>query len=135
MRHAALLVLAIGSPVMLTAFVVGGRWAEWVFVLIAMLFPAALCALGAAGRGRRSPLPWILGGLVAILELTAIGILLLGARGTWVLGLPPATALMLVGFGLVPLLWTGLGYAVDFRGADGESRPDARREPGEGRRG
>ena len=120
MRRSGLILLATGAPLLLLALLVGGRWAEWVFVVVSLLFPAALCALGVAA-GRRRPAGLIVALLGLLLVASGVGILLLdGAEGS-LLGLPPGTALMLVGLGLVPLLVTGLGYAADFR-AQGRGR-------------
>jgi len=113
MKRAALLTLGIASPAMLVALLTGGPWAERVFVLGSLLFPVALCALGA---GRRAwPFLAVLG-----LALPAAGLAVLwgaGAEG------PAAAGIwwLVGGLALLPLLITGIGYAVEHRPSDRRS--------------
>jgi hypothetical protein len=135
MKSVALPLLALGSPLLLVASISGGPWAEWCFTLVVTLFPAALCFLGAAaGRDRKRWAPAALG---LILPLSGAVLLLLRAPGRSagrILGLPPATAWMLIGLGLIPLLLTGFGYAAEFRGARGDERTSGARGNGRGRK-
>lgn len=134
MRRAALLLLGIGSPLLLLALLAGGEGGAMLFGLLSLLFPTALCIAGAArGRGGGA-WRWVLPVTGLVLLLSGAGLLLLGERGQeepQVLGLPPATVLMLVGLGLIPLQLTGFGYAADFRRPAGEGR----RAAGESRSG
>ena len=86
------------------AVLAGGTVAEWTFVVVSLLMPPALCALGAARGGGRGAARWVLPLLAAALLGTGLALLL---------RVPRPTVLMLVGFGLVPLLLTTLGYAAD----------------------
>lgn len=128
MRRAALLFLGIGSPLLLLALLAGGRGGGLLFALLSLLFPAALCVAGAS-RGRGGPAwRWAPPATGLVLLLSGAGLLLLAERGgeaPRLLGLPAATALMLAGLGLVPLLLTGLGYAAGFRGPAGRDGPAA----------
>lgn len=113
LRKAALALLAAGSPLLLAAFVLGGRWADWVLAALAAAFPLALAALG--GPARRLRL-W-LAALLLLLEGCLLGSLALSGeagRGPWFGGLPAATALLVYGAGLAALLLTGLAYAATF---------------------
>ena len=128
MRRIALLILGVGSPLLLLALLAGGAAAEACFALLSLLFPTALCILGAArGRGGRA---WrrVLPATGLALLLSGAGLLLFQARtvqGAPILGLPPAALLLLVGLGLIPLLLTGFGYAADFRRPAAGERPPA----------
>lgn len=133
MRRSGLILLATGAPLLLLALLVGGRWAEWLFVVVSLLFPAALCALGVARRARRRAAGLIVPLLGLLLVVSGAGILLLDGTGGSLLGLPAGTALMLVGLGLVPLIVTGLGYAADFSAQEPGPRPPGEREREAGR--
>jgi len=133
MRRVALILLGSGSPLLVLALLVGGRWAEWGFVLVSLSFPAALCAVGAMGPGRRATAGRLFLALGLLLVASGAGMLLLDGREGSLLGLPPAAALMLVGLGLVPLLLTCLGYAAGF-GESGAGRPPLADRENEGRR-
>ena len=115
-RRVILFFLAAGSPLICVTLLVGGPIAEWVFVLVSLLFPVALMALGVRRRGRfgRTIALQLVVGL--ILEAASIGILVLSANAgeSWVLGLPASTVLMLLGLGLVPLVVVSLGFAATF---------------------
>lgn len=128
MRRVALLFLGIGSPLLLLALLAGGQAALFLFALLSLLFPIALCVLGAArGRGGSA---WrrVLPATGLVLLLSGAGLLFIHAppgEGTRILGLPLSTVLMFAGLGLLPLLLTGLGYAADFRRPAGEDRHPA----------
>jgi hypothetical protein len=112
MKRSALIVLGVGSPLILVAFVIGGTLGGGLFVGIALLFPVAICALGARTGQSNAGLWRILVGLVALLELAALAVLFLSPEV--VAGLPRSTWAMLLGFGLFPLLLVSVGYAVTF---------------------
>jgi hypothetical protein len=128
MKGFARIVLGIGSPVLLLAFLVGGEIGTWAFVVVGPLFPVALIALGAGGNGRSRSLAVLLLLFALSLEAGSIGILALHRwpRGDLsIFGLPPGTILMLVALGLVPFLLITLGYTALFRKDDGLD-PDGR---------
>jgi hypothetical protein len=114
--------LAAGSIAMLAVLLAGGRAGKLgagLFAVLAVLFPVALIALGTRREWPR--LGAVVIALAAILTLSAIGILLLPANGPaadHVLGLPPATWLMLVGLGLAPLVLVLWSYTATFRPPD-----------------
>lgn len=105
--------LAIASPAILLALLVGTRTSEWTFAVLAAAFPIPLIALG-AGRGAGA----LRVGLVALLvfyEACLLGALALHGRDApWLLGLPLATALELYGAFLAPIPVVGLLYARTF---------------------
>lgn len=108
----ALVLLALAAPAALLAFCLGWPWAG--AVAGGVVLPFALMALGAARRGRlgRLGLP-----LVATALVFAAGwwtILALPHGGPDVLGLPLATALMIFVLIPLPLVVTGLAYALTF---------------------
>ena len=112
----ALLVLGAGSPLLLVTFLTGGGLAESLFSVLGLLFPVALIALAFPPRRGR----WILVGLTLLLAGSGASLLLLESAATVagpaarVLGLPPATWLMLLGLGLAPLVFTCWAYAATF---------------------
>jgi len=115
-KHAALTVVGSGSLALLVAFVVGGRWAEWTFALIAVLFPPALIAIGVARRKGLGGLGPPLALLTLLLLGSAAGILALSpAPAGAILGLPPATLLMGLGLALLPLALVSWAHAAFFR--------------------
>ena len=116
MKRTALLVLGVGSPLLLVAFLIGGGVAEWLFAVLGLLFPVALIALAFPSRKG----VWILVGLALLLAGSGAGLLWLesgapvAGPGARVVGLPPATWLMLLGLGLAPLVFTCWAYAATF---------------------
>lgn len=117
-RRVALSAVLVGSLAMLVCVIVDHPVAATLFALTATAFPPALIALGAARRSRlgRLAVPLLL--LVLLLEGCVVAMLLLSGQGEidarW-LGLPPATAVMLYGLWLLPLLVVSLLFAWDFR--------------------
>jgi hypothetical protein len=111
MNRAAHVALGLASPLMLASLLAGGVWGERTFVVLAVLFPAALCALGAGRRGRI-----FVGALGVVLLATGIALVVRGgspgatASGY---GLARGIAILVAGFALVPLLITGAGFAAD----------------------
>ncbi len=116
LRRAAPGWLTAGSLAMLVALLFGGRLAEWTFALTATVFPVLLIALGTRRtlhRLRATFLP-VLG---LLLGLSAAGVLYLSAgqgEAAPIAGLPPATLLMLVGLGFVPLVLVTWVYTATF---------------------
>jgi hypothetical protein len=104
--------LAIASPAILLALLLGTRTSEWAFAVLAAAFPLALIALG-AGRDAGA----LKVGLVALLvfyEACFLGLLTLHGRDApWLFGLPLATLLQL-GIFLAPLPAVALLYAWTF---------------------
>jgi len=105
--------LAIASPAILLALLLGTRTSEWAFAVLAAAFPLALIALG-AGRDAGA----LKVGLVALLvfyEACFLGLLTLHGRDApWLFGLPLATTLQLVGLFLAPIPAVALLYAWTF---------------------
>ncbi len=115
-RRAAPGWLTAVSLSMLVALLVGGRLAEWIFALGATVFPVVLIALGTPRTLHRSR-PWFLPVLGLVLGLSATGVLYLSAgegEAATIAGLPPATLLMLVGLGCVPLVLVTWFYTATF---------------------
>jgi hypothetical protein len=115
-KRIALAVLSCGAPLTLAALLIGGPWADWVFVAATLAFPPSLILLAVSPTASSRVLVAILVVLWLVLELSAMAMLLL-ARGpatATVLGLPWATAIMLGGLGLLPLVLVVLGYAATF---------------------
>ena len=103
---------------MLVALLVGGRLAEWTFALGAAVFPVLLIALGTRRTLHRFRATFLTV-LGLVLGLSAAGVLWLSEAGqgravTPIAGLPPATLLMLVGLGLVPLVLVTWFYTATF---------------------
>jgi hypothetical protein len=111
----ALVLLALASPAALLAFCVSWKAAPWIGALAGgVVLPLALMVLGAARRGRLGPL-WL--PLLAVALVFAAGwwaILALPHGGPDVAGLPLATALMIFVLIPLPLVVTGLAYALTF---------------------
>jgi hypothetical protein len=104
-----------------SAFLPGGSapWAPWALGLGTATVMVAASALGAARAGRgagalRVPLALVFlilaGGFATILRMPPTD----PADPRLVLGLPPATAVVLLGIGLLPLLVLPLAYALTF---------------------
>jgi hypothetical protein len=129
MARLALIVLAVASPVLLLALLVGGETAGWVFALVSPLVPVALMALGEDSQTAGVRHAVFLGLLLLTLELGTVGVLALAGPGraeaVW-FGLPLSTGWMLVALGLVPLLLVPAGYAVLFRDDPGRRAPPRR---------
>ena len=113
MKRIALTLLGVGSPLILVAFVIGGTFGSWLFVGVGLLFPVAICALGARSGEASRGLMRVCVGLAVLLELAALAVLLFSPQP--VAGLPRSTWAMLLGFGLLPLFLVSFGYAVTFR--------------------
>ncbi|HXV75847.1 MAG TPA: hypothetical protein VD788_05955 [Candidatus Polarisedimenticolaceae bacterium] len=123
MARFSLIALAISSPVLLLALLVGGEAGGFVFAVVAPIVPVGLMALGRDGGPRRFGVVVWLGLLWLSLEAGTLGILFAtGRTGGW-LGLPAATVWMLVGLGIVPLLLVPWGFAWLWR----DEGPDATR--------
>jgi len=115
-RRAAPGWLTAASLSMLVALLVGGRLAEWMFALGATIFPVLLIALGTRRKLHRLR-PWFLPVLGLVLGLSAAGVLYLSAgevEADPIAGLPPATLLMLIGLGCVPLVLVTWIYTATF---------------------
>jgi hypothetical protein len=125
----ALILLGSCSVVALACLLVNHPAAPVVFGVAAFAFPPILIALGAARRGRIGPLaiPLL---LIAVLLEGSVAVMLLlsgaGESGKLWLGLPPATAVLLYGLWLSPLLAVSFVYAWHF-GRFGPREEDLRR--------
>jgi len=111
----ALVLLALAAPAALLAFCVSGPAGPWIGALAGgVVLPLALMTLGASRRGRvgRLGLPLLATALVFAAGWWAI--LALPHGGPDFLGLPLATALMIFVLIPVPLIVTGLAYALTF---------------------
>ncbi len=93
---------------MLLACVVGGPMADWIFALLAALFPIALIGTGAARLSGRAGLRVALLGIGLLSVGSTVGLLVGSGRP----GL--SLLLMLCGLGLVPLIVLVVAYAVTF---------------------
>ncbi len=131
MHRGSLIFLGLGSPLLLASLWFG---AVAPFVALAIAFPVALMALGAARASRKAvaasaraadrPSRWRVAALpvalvVLLLLLEASFLAMLNLRGrvaeaAWPLGLPLATWIELVGVGLLPLLFVPAAYAAAF---------------------
>jgi hypothetical protein len=111
-RRFLLVALTVMSPLLLVALLAGGAWAEWCVAAITLAFPVVLASLGAATAGAHR----VLWALLLVLEAAGLAVLALAAAppGGRVLGLPPATWVLLLGLGLVPLVLVTAGYARAF---------------------
>src|SRR3954468_15976943 len=111
----ALVLLALAAPAALLAFCVSGQVGPWIgAIAVGVVLPLALMVLGAARRGRLGRL-WL--PLLATALVFAAGwwaILALPHGGPDVAGLPLATALMIFVLIPLPLVVTGLAYALTF---------------------
>jgi hypothetical protein len=117
-HRVALVLLALAAPAALLAFCVSWQAGPWIGAVAAIsggvLLPLALMVLGAARRGRlgRLWLPPLATALVFAAGWWAI--LALPHGGPDVGGLPLATALMIFVLIPLPLVVTGLAYALTF---------------------
>ncbi len=134
-QRIALTLLAVSSPLILLTFVVGTPAGEWLFAVLAMIFPVALITLGAQRNGRLGSLAWIFGLLAVI--LVACAAVMLVWRGQilqapWFGGLPLTTAVQVYGLFLSPLVLVSLAYAWTFdnQGLRQEDLDDLRRRFG-----
>lgn len=116
-RALALAVLAVGSPLLLAAFWLGGPVGTAVAALLVGLLPAALFVLGAGSklhRLRRRLAFWVLllalsGGVLAVYGTASTDL-----AEVWLGGFPLPTALLIYGVGLGLLIATGAFYAAVF---------------------
>jgi hypothetical protein len=116
-KKIALRFLALASPAILIVFVWPVPGGGALFTVLAMAFPVALIVLGGARGERLGPLGLPLLLLLAILELSSLGMLFLRGRvveGPWLGGLPLAAALQIYGLWLGPLVLVALAYALTF---------------------
>jgi hypothetical protein len=110
MRRLALIALALASPALLLAFLVGGRLGGWLLVVVGPVVPVALMArVAVPSDTRRFHAAWLAAWLLS-LEVGSIGLVALAGRRSSD-GLPPATVVMLVALGVVPLVLVPLGHA------------------------
>ncbi len=138
-RRAALVFLGLAAPAVLVSFVVPGPAAGVLFAVLAMAFPVALIVLAVARDGRLGGLGPPLALLLVLLEGGVAAMLLLRGRvadGPWIGGLPAATAVMIYGLWLAPLVVVALAYALGFdrsgpRAEDLEELERRFRDPGE----
>jgi len=117
LKRAAIVFLFIASALILLSFLPGFRFGPVLFAVLAVAFPVALIALGAARQGRIGPLMAPLTILLVILEGSLVGMLILRGHvveGPWVAGLPAAAAIQLLGMWLMPLGLVALVYAITF---------------------
>ncbi len=117
MKRAAIVFLSIASALILLSFLPGLRFGPVLFAVLAVAFPVALIALGAARQGRLGPLTVPLTLLLVILETSLVGMMILRGHvidGPWVAGLPLAAAIQLFGMWLLPLGLVALVYAITF---------------------
>jgi len=109
--------LAVCAVALLTATFVPGPLGEWVYVLVAPLFPVLLILL-AVERRRFVSLPLrallLALGLLLVLSSVAIRRLDAGSEVPWSLGLPVSAVVLGGGLVLGPLLLVGVGFAVTF---------------------
>jgi len=111
MQRLALVTMALLSPLILVASVLGGPVGETIFALAAVLFPAAICARAARSSAGRL----LAAALVVMLLSMAVGLLTIDPAGPPRAGLPMATWWMLIAGGLAPLILITLGYAAVYR--------------------
>jgi hypothetical protein len=103
-----------------SAFLPGGApsWAAWLFAMGTPLTFVASMALGASGPRGLGRLKWVFllvfailaGGFGAVLAMPAVD----PTDPTLFLGLPPRTAIILLGVGLLPLFVLPVAYALTF---------------------
>ena len=113
-------VVAVASAVALICLLPGVPGAGVLFGLATMALPPALIGLAVSRNGRIGALRGPLLLFAVLLQSGFVAMLLLSDRldpGRWWLGLPPATAVMLYGVWLAPLLAVSLIYAWHFRHA------------------
>jgi len=109
--------LAVASTLLLTATFVPGAGAEWVYVLVAPLFPVLLIVLALEGRRSVSRPAWctvLTLGVLLLSSAVAIRLLDAGSGSAWKLGLPLSALVMGLGLVLLPLLLVGFGFAAAF---------------------
>jgi len=121
--------IAIASVVALCCMFFSASAAAVVFGVAALVFPPALIGLAVSRGGRVGALRVFLVGFALFLQLCLAAMLLLSGRpdpDSWWLGFPPATAVMLYGLGLSPLLIVSLIYAWHFE-REGLTQDDLQR--------
>jgi hypothetical protein len=129
MRSALLLGLALVSLLALASLVLEFPGSDLVFAVSAFAFPPLLIGLGALRNGRLGGLAWPLLAFAAFLQACLLGMVWLSGcpdPRDWWFGLPPASAVMLGGLWLFPLLIVSFVYAWHFPRA-GLTRDDLRR--------
>lgn len=109
--------LGVASVAIPAVSFVEAAWAQWVFALLALGFPVALMAIGAARGGRVGWLGGVFVGLLAL--LIASGVVILSSAGAeshaggW-RGLPTSFVVFALGVWLVPFVLTIAAYARSF---------------------
>ncbi len=116
-KKAALLFLAIFSPVIMLTFLFSHPGAQVIFAILATAFPVALIAIGASKQGQLGPLRLPLSALLILQEGCVVAMIFL--RGTvneapWIGGLPLAAAIQLYAAWLMPLALVALAYGLTF---------------------
>jgi len=116
-KRAALIFLGLAPPLILLSLLWPHPLLEVVFALLAVSFPVALMALGAARRGGLGALRPVLIALAVLLNGSVLA--LLGLRhgvvdGPWLGGMPLAAAVQVWGLWLGPLILVALAYALTF---------------------
>jgi hypothetical protein len=117
-RRRIAVLLGLCAAAAFAGSLIGGSAGTWLFALASLLFPALLLALSFEPTERRR-LRWMLVGLTLLFEGSAVGLLLASGRGAArILGLPPATLIMILGFGVLPFLLIVVAYARSAETAD-----------------
>ena len=115
-KSAALAVLMCASLLVVLACLIGGPLGEWVLALCSVAFPVALILMVSDRIPRRRPVRWALVALALMMgvSISAVLVLSAGRQPSGLLGLPPATLIMLAGLGLGPLLLVIWAHAATF---------------------
>ena len=116
-RRALAVSLTVTSALLLATLVVGGPVGSLVFTVIAGVFPVLLMGLGALRGNRLGRLRWALLALAMLIVgslLTMIGLRGQVADGPWILGLPLAAAIQLLGLFGLPIVLVSLTYGLGF---------------------
>ncbi|MFC1671114.1 hypothetical protein ACFL20_12055 [Spirochaetota bacterium] len=117
MKKAALIFIALSSPVMLVTFFIPHEAGGVVFSILTAAFPIALIIVGASRKGSLGPLKLPL--LIFFLLLEGCMIAMLVLRGQvlnspWIGGFPAAAAIQIYGMWLIPLALVSLAYGLTF---------------------
>lgn len=113
----ALALLALASVAIPVVSFFDAVWAQWTFALLALGFPVALMAIGAARGGRVGWLGGVFACLLALLVTSGVTIVSSAGAdshaGGW-LGLPASFVVFALGVWLVPFVLTIAAYARSF---------------------
>jgi hypothetical protein len=120
MQRVVLAFVASAAAAILAVSWSGSAAAQWTFALLGVAFPPALVWIAVARRRPSLRLSLSVAVLFGLLEASTVAVLALrnpGGWDRWLLGLPPAGLVFLLGLWLLPFVLTTWAHATTFDSA------------------